>query len=79
MSTDFGITQYFGSIYVFYAVIIWSLVWKGLALWKAARREEKYWFVALLVINVVGLLEMLYIFVITPWIDSRKGKKEVSN
>jgi len=54
---------------------LWSIVWKGLALWKAARRGEKYWFVALLVINLVGLLEMLYIFVITPWMDSRKTNK----
>lgn len=44
------------------ALVIWSLVWKGMALWKAARRGEKYWFVALLVINTVGILEILYIY-----------------
>jgi len=65
--------------WVIIVLALWSIVWKGLALWKAARRGEKYWFVALLVINLVGLLEMLYIFVITPWIDSRKGKKEEQN
>jgi hypothetical protein len=54
----------------------WSIVWKGLALWKSARRGDKYWFVALLIINLVGFLEILYIFVITPWLDSKK-KKEV--
>lgn len=75
MSTDFGIAQYFGNVYLFYAIVIWSLAWKGLALWKSARRGEKYWFIALLVINIIGLFEMLYIFVITPWIDSRKNKK----
>jgi predicted Na+-dependent transporter len=58
---------------------IWSLIWKGFALWKAAHRSEKYWFIALLIINLAGLLEMLYIFVITPWIDSRKGKKVQQN
>jgi hypothetical protein len=79
MSTDL-IAQYFGNPYLFYAIVIWSLVWKGLALWKSARRGEKYWFIALLVINIIGLFEMLYIFVITPWIDSRKNKKtDVSN
>jgi len=65
--------------WVIIVLALWSIVWKGLALWKAARRGEKYWFVALLVINLVGLLEMLYIFVITPWIDSRKGKKAEQN
>ncbi len=72
---DFIISQYFGNIYFFYLFVIWCLVWKGLALWKAARRGEKYWFVFLLIINTLGLLEMLYIFVITQWLDSKKHKK----
>lgn len=41
---------------------LWSLFWKGLALWKSARNDERYWFIALLVINTVGILEMLYLF-----------------
>lgn len=44
-------------------LIIWSAFWKGLALWKAARRNEKAWFVALFVINTAGFLEILYYFV----------------
>ena len=43
--------------------LIWSLPWKGIALWKAARAGSKNWFIALLVINTLGILEMLYIFV----------------
>jgi len=43
--------------------IIWSLAWKGIALWKAARAGSKKWFVALLIINTLGILEILYIFV----------------
>ena len=42
--------------------LIWSLAWKGFALWKAARNNHIWWYVALLVINTVGLLEILYIF-----------------
>ncbi|MCE7897725.1 MAG: hypothetical protein DPW11_04550 [bacterium] len=41
---------------------LWSLFWKGLALWKSARNDERYWFVTLLVINTAGILEMLYLF-----------------
>ena len=44
-------------------IFIWSLVWKGIALWKAARVGSKNWFVALLIINTLGILEMLYIFI----------------
>ena len=43
-------------------MILWSLAWKGVALWKAARNNEKYWYVGLLVINTVGILEILYVF-----------------
>jgi len=43
-------------------LILWTLVWKGMALWKAARHGHKIWFVALLLINTAGLLEILYIY-----------------
>ncbi len=43
-------------------VVIWSLIWKGLALWKAAKKDSKPWFVALLVINTMGILEILYLY-----------------
>jgi hypothetical protein len=42
---------------------IWSLVWKGMALWKAARQGSKGWFVALLIVNTLGILEILYLYV----------------
>lgn len=42
---------------------LWSLPWKGVALWKAAQKKDVNWFVVLLVINTAGILEMLYIFV----------------
>lgn len=43
-------------------VALWTVVWKGLALWHAARRGEPRWFVALAVINTVGILEIIYLF-----------------
>ena len=42
---------------------VWSLVWSGLALWKSARNNDRYWFLAFLVIHTAGILEMLYLFV----------------
>ena len=41
--------------------ILWSLVWKGLALYRAAQSEQKGWFVALLVINTMGIFEIVYL------------------
>ena len=45
-------------------VVVWSIFWKGWALWLAARRGEKWWFVILLIINTVGILEIIYIFAV---------------
>ncbi len=42
---------------------IWSLVWKAFALWKAAGQKDKVWFVALIILNTLGILDILYIFV----------------
>lgn len=43
-------------------VLIWSLAWKGLALWKATKNNQLGWFVCMLVLNTVGLLEITYLF-----------------
>ncbi len=42
--------------------ILWSLVWKGLALWHSARRGQYWWFLILLVVNTLGILEIIYLF-----------------
>jgi hypothetical protein len=43
-------------------IIIWSLVLKGPALWHSARRGDFWWFLAILIINSVGILEIIYLF-----------------
>ncbi len=52
---------------------IWTLVWKGLALWKASKKNSIPWFVIILIINTIGILEILYIFVFSKM--SFKNKK----
>jgi len=47
--------------YVLVALSIWELVWKGLALWKSARNNNRNWFLAILVFNTVGLLSIIYL------------------
>lgn len=48
---------------VFILVMIWTLPWKGVALWKAARKNDTIWFIVLLLANTIGILEILYIFI----------------
>ena len=50
-------------IAVLLGLSVWSITWKGFALWRSAKKGEKKWFIALLIINTVGLLEILYLFV----------------
>lgn len=42
-------------------VAVWTLVVKGFALWHAARNGQKEWFIALLIINTLGILEVVYL------------------
>ena len=51
------------SVVLLVVIAIWSMVWKLLGLWKAARKGSVVWFVVLALINTVGILPMLYIFV----------------
>ena len=41
---------------------LWTLFWKGYAIWTAAKRGQRGWFLALLVFNTVGILEIIYLF-----------------
>ena len=56
-------------------LIIWSAVWAGLALWNAAKRGEKWWFIAFLVVHTAGILEILYLIFVAKIFTSGKPKK----
>jgi len=43
-------------------IILWSLFWKGLALWHSGRKGQPWWFVILLIVNALGILEIIYLF-----------------
>jgi methionyl-tRNA synthetase len=49
--------------------LLWSIPWKGVALWKSARLGHKKWFVVLIVINTFALLEIYYIFFVAKKFD----------
>lgn len=45
-----------------FVIFIWSIIWKGLALWRAAIQGQRNWFIALLIINTAGILDIIYLF-----------------
>jgi methionyl-tRNA synthetase len=42
-------------------LMIWDLVWKAIGLWHSARNNQRGWFIALLLINSVGVLPIVYL------------------
>ena len=42
--------------------LVWSLTWKGIALWKAGRNEHLVWFIVLFLVNTLGILPIIYVF-----------------
>ena len=45
-----------------FVLLIVDLILRGIALYKSAGRKQTVWFVALLVINSVGILPIIYLF-----------------
>ena len=60
------------ALVLIFVISIWDLVWKLLAMWKAAIKKSPVWFVVLMVINSAGILPILYLYVFSDW----KGKKK---
>jgi methionyl-tRNA synthetase len=56
-------TQLGMSVGLLTIIIVWTLVWKLIALWKSARQKQVVWFIVLGLVNTLGILEILYIFV----------------
>jgi hypothetical protein len=50
-------------IWIFLVILVWSSVWKLIALWKSARKNRIVWFIVLALINTLGILEILYIYI----------------
>jgi hypothetical protein len=68
---NFGIVSFL----LFAAVVIWSTIWKIIALWKAARKKHLVWFIVLALVNTIGILEILYIYVFSEMKPKRKVRK----
>ncbi|MBI2048210.1 MAG: hypothetical protein HYT27_03650 [Parcubacteria group bacterium] len=57
------------NVWVLVLAMLWVLPWKGYALWNAAQLRHKWWFIILLVVNTLAILDIIYIFAI-----AKKGR-----
>ena len=69
------------AVFIIVVIGIWSLVWKGMALWKSAGKKQLIWFIVFIFINTVGILEILYIYVFSKMDSSNitQIKKKENN
>jgi hypothetical protein len=53
---------------------IWDMLWKGIAMWRAARNGHSTWFIFLFFLSTLGLLPIIYIafFSKFKWKKSKK-------
>lgn len=54
-------------------VCLIEVILKAFALWRAARNDEKTWFVAIFLINSAGILPLIYLFFIAKKDDAHKS------
>lgn len=63
--------------WVIYAIMAWTLPWKGVALWKAAKNSHKIWFVIIFLLNTLAILDIIYIVFIGK--EKKEETKEIKN
>lgn len=71
----FGGALFAGFGFIFALLLVWSIIWKGIALWKAARLTHKWWFIIMLIVNTAGILEILYIYVFSKMGQNQNQQK----
>ncbi|HLD51127.1 hypothetical protein A3K34_01605 [candidate division WWE3 bacterium RIFOXYC1_FULL_40_10] len=54
---------YLQNPYVIMGLVIWEMTWKGISLWVSARNNHKYWYAAILVVNSIGILPIVYLII----------------
>lgn len=42
-------------------VTAWEMIWKAIGMWKAARNNQRNWFVFILLFNTIGILPIIYL------------------
>jgi methionyl-tRNA synthetase len=65
-------------IWLIAIIFLWSFIWKLLALWKSARKSNPIWFIILAIMNTVGILEILYIYVFSEMPQNKKSASKNS-
>lgn len=63
---------------IFIAVAMFDIILKAYALWHAARNSQKYWFIALVALNTLGILPIIYLLFFKPKQGTRSAAKKLT-
>ena len=64
------------NLWIVIAVLFVTLPFKAAALWRSARRGHLSWFITFLLLNTLGILELLYIFIFSSWGLAKKNEEK---
>jgi len=48
--------------WVILLLALWTVPWKGVALWRSAGNKQLAWFICIFIFNTLAILEIIYIF-----------------
>jgi len=72
------IYQYPGYFTLFLiALVAWTMIWKGIALWHAGKHKQKGWFVVMFLLNTAGILPIIYLLGFKPRKDPEQIEEVV--
>ena len=63
-----------------YPALAWTIVWKSIGAWKAARKGHLVWFIGFFIVNTFGILPIIYLLFfqnMTPYTKNKKVIKKV--
>ena len=67
MYSDYILSDATTSMLIVYLIIaLVVILFKGLALWYSAKHSQKGWFIAVLILNTIGILPLIYLFFFRP-------------
>ena len=73
-----GIPWYLGNSRAYMNLVplaVWSMIWTGLALWHAAKRQEKGWFIFFLLVHTAGIIELIYLIFVVRAFSKEKPRR----
>lgn len=66
----------YGTFGLLVPFMVLDLILRGFALWKSARKSQNIWFIALLVVNSMGILPIIYLVLNRDLSHSRVDKRK---